>query len=1259
MQSYNLCYYSATSMEISCLAQGLGAFNKTGAKVRVHARTRTQLFDEKRIASFVKRAVSSDVIIITLHGGKESCPAFDNLIGAINGLKEKNEKIPWLHIQPTGGDEDALELARLHSPGFGEKAWDEIQRYLRYGGAVNFKNLLTHLQGVVTGHGPETPADPPIELPHEGIYHPDIPGVPSLEAYLRSKRVPGRITVGLWFNQSYWLNNNVSFIDAIIRAVEGMNANIIPVFHLRYKDAALGNHGADYIVENFFMEDGKSIIDVLINPMMFSMTLADPDYKELYPRLDVPCIQAMTTLQPVDEWQESVQGMTTMEVSYSAAQPEFDGSLITVPVASREQDEIDPLTGALIARNMPIKERVDKMVRLSLNWARLRKKSNHEKKVAIVFHHYPPRNDRIGCAAGLDSFESVKILVDTLKQEGYGVGKTYENGDELAHGIVSGMTCDSRWLLPEQMYERSGARAQRADYMPWHDALPSSVREKMVNDWGEMPGDLFVHKDEMMFSGTLNGNLFITVQPPRGVLENIEKSYHDMSLSPPHHYLAQYRYIKETFGADAVIHVGKHGSLEWLPGKALGLSELCYPDLSIMDLPNIYPYIINDPSEGTQAKRRSYCCIIDHLIPSMTNADLYEELSRVENHVREYEDARREDPGKLDILGPMIWEAVEEANLDKDLEISRETAFEDFDAFLEKLHSYLGELGDTMINDGLHVLGTVPEQGRLTEFLVQLTRLENGRVPSLRASIINARGYDYDVVVENKGRIVDKKAGMTGRQIIAAAHDLALEMVNQLACRDFSMESIKGIVVSGLGKNYDDVEACLGYIAQHLVPNIQKVTDEIGSTLTALNGGFVLPGPSGAPTRGQADILPTGRNFYSVDPNKIPSPGAWETGKRLGDALLDRYREETGKYPESVGIIVYSASTMRSKGDDIAEIFYLLGVKPVWHKTSQAVQGVEIIPQAELGRPRIDVVPRISGFFRDSFPILVKRIDEAVRMVALLDEPMESNLIKKHVFKDVETYRAEGMSEEDAFREASFRVFGCPPGSYGAGVSELVESKNWKTQEDLGNNYIRYSSHAYGEGSYGSQKPTAFRKVLSRMDVTVKNEDSREYDMMSCTDYYNYYGGLIVANKTVRGKLPFSLVGDSSDPKRIIMRTTREEAKHVLRSRLVNPKWLNGMMRHGYKGAGDISHMMDVALGWDATAEVMDDWMYESMADKYALDEKMKKWMNKVNPHARQNILDKLLEAIARGMWEADAEMEERLRDEYLEIEGEIEGLTE
>jgi cobaltochelatase CobN len=1094
-----------------------------------------------------------------------------------------------------------------------------------------------------------------VELPHEGIYHPDLPGLPDLDDYLTQKVDPRQPTVGLWFYQTYWVNNNLAFIDAIIRSVEKAGANVIPVFHLRYKDTQRGNKGADHIVAHYFMDGDAPRIDVLINPLMFSLTLAAPEYKSLLPRLNVPFIQTMTCSAPYAQWSESIQGLPTMDVSYSAAQPEFDGALITVPNATREQETVDPLTGALIAKYMPIPERVEKMVRLSLNWARLGRTPVDQRRVAVVFHHYPPRNDRIGCAAGLDSFASVRLLLERMQAAGYGIERTFDEGDELAHEMLSRMTCDQRWLPPDQMAARAEAHAGPEHYQPWHAALPEPIGNKMRADWGEIPGDLFVHDDQMHFAGMRNGNVFLTIQPPRGYLENIDKIYHDMYLSPPHHYLAQYRWIRDVFKAHAVMHVGKHGSLEWLPGKALGLSESCYPDLAIMDLPNLYPYIINDPGEGTQAKRRSYACIVDHLTPAYTNADLYDDVAKVETLLTDYQLAVTEDPAKVEVLRPMIWEAVAAASLDKDLEIDREAALADFDGFLEQLHAYLQELADTMINDGLHTLGSAPQGDRLTEFLVQLTRVPNGEVPSLRESLVTAGGLDYDDVIDNRGKRLERFDNRTGGEVLRQAHEQALALVRQLALADFNPAKIARIVADLMEKPSDGAVAALSYIAEFLVPNIRRCSDELDACLHGFAGRFVPPGPSGAPTRGQADILPTGRNFYSVDPNKIPTPAAWEVGVRLGDALIERYRAESGRYPDNIGILVYGTTTMRTRGDDIAEIYYLMGLKPVWQKGSGNVAGLEVIPLSELQRPRLDVTPRISGFFRDSFPNLVERIDEAVRMVTALKEPPESNFIRRNVYKDIEAYRQEGMDEAEAFREATFRVFGCPPGTYGAGVAELVESKNWKTQEDLGNNYIRYSSHAYGEGSYGTQKPAVYRRHLARMDVTVKNEDSREYDMMSCTDYYNYYGGMIVAAKTVRGTLPFAVMGDSADPKRVKMRTTFEEAKHVLRARLVNPKWLEGMKRHGYKGAGDISHMMDVVLGWDATAEVIDDWMYEKIADAYALDPEMQEWMKEVNPYALQNILDKLLEAINRGMWQAGEDMEQQLRDAYLEMEGEIE----
>lgn len=454
------------------------------------------------------------------------------------------------------------------------------------------------------------------------------------------------------------------------------------------------------------------------------------------------------------------------------------------------------------------------------------------------------------------------------------------------------------------------------------------------------------------------------------------------------------------------------------------------------------------------------------------------------------------------------------------------------------------------------------------------------------------------------------------------------------------------------------VSDALDYATKDLFSRISKTSNEISSCLAAFEGRFVPPGPSGAPSRGRADILPTGRNFYSVDPQKIPTPAAWETGKSLADTLIRKYQAEHDCYPDSVGIILWASPTMRSKGDDVAEILYLLGVKPVWQRGSGNVRGIEIIPLSELGRPRIDVMPKISGIFRDAFPLIVDLIDKAIQQVAMLNEPFESNFILRHVTRDMKEITSKGLDKESAFRKATFRIFGAAPGSYGTGVTQLIESKKWETSDDLGNIFIQWSSYAYGQKVFGKQSEAIFRKTLKRISVTVKNEDTREKDMMACTDFYGYHGGLISAVKSVQGAFPFSLAGDSSDPDNVVMRTTKEEANHVLRSRLLNPKWIQGLKAHGYKGAGDISKAMDIIFGWDATAGVIDDYMYLGFAEKTVLDKEIREWMQKVNPYALQNILDKLLEANARGLWETDQDTIDKLKETYLDVEGDIEDIT-
>ena len=1226
-----------------------------GEVAEVAVRSGEDLKDVDQWEEFEHFARSCHIAIFNLHGGKKSLSSFDELV---QSLQDSSVSI----YAQSASNEPEIELMKLST--VDDAVYRKVSQYLDYGGRKNFYSLILYLANYFIGSNYEF--SEPARPIWEGIYHPDFDHVPTLKEYLQSKCVAGRPTVGLWFYQSLWQAGNTLFIDRLIEEIERQGANVIPVFLHAAKDVERGTKGAEWVVENLFMKDGRPIIDVLISTLMFSLSIKPWEGSDtgegqevarseewFIKRLNVPVLKAIVTYNTLADWNESLQGCSPMDISMGIAMPEFDGMLITVPVAARERTDIDPLTGARVIRFEPLPERTNKIVRLSLNWAKLRHIPNSQKKVAIIFHNYPPRDDRIGTAFGLDSPVSVLNIMKAMDDAGYTIERMPENGQALIEDVKSRLTLDRRWRSPEELAKRAIDSVTEGDYKDWFEQLPVAVQEKMTSAWGEAPGKLFVHKKNLIIPGVINGNIFIGLQPSRGFLEDPAAIYHSPDHPIPHHYYAYYRWIRDVFRADLVMHIGKHGSLEWLPGKSVGLSDSCFPDIAISDLPNIYPYIINNPGEGTQAKRRSYCCIIDHLVPVMHNADAYDEMAELEVMLADYYQAASEDQSKLPTQKKMIWEKVCEAKLDHDLEVEEEEAFSDFDKFLEKLHEYLHEMADTQIRDGLHILGEPPEGSRLDEFLVALTRLANGQVPSLRQSLAEAMGYDYDYLLDNRGKIVS--GSKTCGQVIDDLNSLALRLVSGLHEQGFAVGTIPELVEEILGKRNPNIEKVLDYIATTLAPNIDATVDELSAILCASDGGFVSPGPSGAPTRGMADILPTGRNFYSVDPQAIPSQAAWKVGVAQADALLERYLEDEGCYPESLGMVIWGSPTMRTKGDDIAEVLCLMGVRPVWEERSGRVTGIELIPIEELQRPRIDVMLRISGFFRDAFPNIVHLVDRAVELVAEQKEPPEQNFLAKHVSADISEKTAAGIDGEQAKTLACYRIFGCRPGAYGAGVSDAIDSKNWKDEKDLAEIYVKWGGYAYGRKNFGATVPDEFRRRLSRLDLTVKNEDTREYDMLDGDDFYSYHGGMIAAVKALKGELPRSYCGDSSDPDRVKTRSTVEETKHIFRARILNPKWIESMKRHGYKGAGDISRMVDIAFGWDATAEVLEDWMYEELANKYALDKDMQEWLKKVNPHALQNIAERLLEAVERGMWQATEEMKEELRDVYLDIEGWIE----
>lgn len=1246
-QMLKIAYYSATGNDLRILSNAVKRIAKDkGEIIEVQARGKQELSDDILFNEFLDIISTADVLIICLHGGKESCPGFEKIINCLPLSTEL-----FVHCTSIVDAEISFKYSTIE-----KEVYTKLSLYLTYGGEENFRNMLLYL--INKYGGVDYCVCEPKQMPWEGIYHPEFDYFPSLKEYCQVKYISGQPTVGMWFHREHWINNNVDYVDAFIKEFESRGVNVIALFRKSGKQKDIGNMGISEIVDTFFIRDGKAMIDVLINLMNFSSNMLDPEEAQkggvnrVFEKLGVPVLKAIVSYTSKEQWEGSLQGLSPVDVAVNMAMPEFDGNIITLPGAFSNVNFEDPYTGAKLVKHEPYPERISQIVDISLNWARLRYISNKERKIAIIYHNYPPRNDTIGTAIGLDSHKSVLNILKELKQNGYTLDYVPNSAQDLMDGVLSKATNDRRWASAEYISDNAVAKIPSFKYEKWFNKIPATAREQMINSWGEPPGELFYHDGNIVVPGIINGNVFIGIQPPRGFLDNPASIYHSPDMPIPHNYYAYYEWIRNEFKADAVIHVGVHGNLEWLPGKAAGLSNCCYPQIAILDIPNIYIYLISNPGEGTQAKRRSFCCIIDHLIPAMTNAETYDEIAELETQIEDYYQCKVMDPAKLPQLREIIWEKFIKANLHTDLNMDLKEQPEDFNNFLELLHSYLSEIKDTQIKTGLHVLGEPPEGERLVEFLAALTRLPNGETPSLRRAIADIKGHDLDMLLENRGKVNDK--GKTNGQVIEEIQQISLKLISCLAEKNYDSQYINNICKNILNNTSEDIEEVLAYICDALVPKILSTKDELSSINNALEGRFVLPGPSGAPTRGMAYILPTGRNFFSIDPQTVPSQAAWKVGTMMANDLLNRYLKDEGAYPENIGVVLLSTE-MRTKCEGAAEVLYLMGVRPIWQRQNGYVKELEVIPLNELGRPRIDVTVRISGMFRNAFANVIDLIDNAVKMVALLDETSEENYIIKHINEDIADLISKGNDIDTAHRKASYRVFGCKPGAYGAGVCDIIQAKDWKVMDDLAEVYVAWSGYAYGTGIYGQSAPELFKKRLSVMDVAVMNYDSREYEMLDADDYYSFHGGLIAAVTSFKGKAPIGFIGDSSDPERVKTRTVSEEVKFELRSRILNPKWIESMKEHGYKGACDISQTVDHIFGWDATAKTMENWMYEEIAKKFVINEEFAEWIREVNPYALQNISERLLEAIQRGMWNASQQIQDELKKVYLDMEGEFE----
>lgn len=1178
----------------------------------------------------------SELAVVIWQGPIYACAVADQASALLT-----RRRTSYALMSLAGSDDDRID-------GFTTEEVGQIRDYILCSGSGNYRNLLLWL--AAKSGCAQCVWQPPQVLAWQGIYHPRSDNaLTSTQAYLAEFCQHGRPLVGILFSRESWIWQDTDYVDAMIDELEQQGINALPVFALWQDNPDLNAPGVSRAVKAFFQPEGRTLVAAVINTFKVGMTVSSLNQPGFLCNLNVPVLQAYNLLRPQREWVDGFVGMNPVELSVNVVQPEFDGVIHCGVVSSKE-------TGPHgVSRYLPVPERVRALAAKAKRWAALCRKPNADKKVAIIFHNYPPSNANIGTAIGLDSPESVALLLGRMASDGYRIDSLPANGRELMAELLAGVTNDRRFLSDDQLRRVIG-KVGKAEYKEWFNNLEQATKDELSAEWGLPPGDVFVADDHLLVPGILNGNIMISVQPPRGFGEDPGKILHSPTCPPPHHYFAFYAWVREVWQADAVIHVGTHGSLEWLPGKNAGLSRACYPELALGDLPDIYPYYVTIVGEGIQAKRRGAACLIGHLCPPLSHADCYEDMAELEALLDEYAHYRDGQQAGAGPVGEQIEAKIAAMHLDEDLPRNGELLPD----YILRVHTYLESLKHMQIRTGLHTLGQPPQGEDLTEMILALTRSDNGSVPSLPKLLAAVQKSDYYDLLERSGEILPD--GRSGAQLIDAIWQQCRELVVCLQQAQFTSATVDAALASpsvqALCLNEADtagMRTVLTYIAEILAPNLAATERELTNTLRALGGEYVEPGPGGSPTNGRADILPTSRNFYGVDPDSLPTPAAWELGKTLAEQVITRYIAEEGDYPESIGMVFWSDSNMRTSGKCIAEYLYLLGVRPLWQKGSRRISGLEVIPLEELKRPRIDVMARVSGLFRDTLFSAIDWLEKAAALVAALDEPPTMNFVRKHILADSAEWEAQGMDKDEALLQASFRVFGCPPGGYGAGVSALLQEKNWQTVHDIADVYVRWGGHAYGAARQGAYLPQAFRKRLGSLDITIKNIDNHEVHLLSSDDFNAYCGGMNAAVRSIRGKAPRCYIGDSTDQSHSEVKSLDEEFRRVLRGESLNPKFIQGMQKHGYKGAGDLASLVAHCYGWDATSEVMRDWMYESLSEKFALDSQMQQWMQDVNPWALQRITETLLEAERRGMWQAKPETKTALEALFLSLEGELE----
>ncbi|MES2308770.1 MAG: cobaltochelatase subunit CobN [Verrucomicrobiota bacterium] len=1177
-----ILFLSTADTDLACAVESWGAL--FGSRLRLaHAGPLRQ-----PVASddYVERVIRKcKLVVIRLLGGESYFP---HLFSALALLMEEETRPQFLFISATDATEDFGLLANDFSLEIRSRFYD----YFQNGGSENFLKAAKALDLLSQNKTDSFPD--PTPMPDCGLYY-------------QSPRSSAPL-VSLWFYRAWYQTGDLAVIRSLIESFEGRGLRI----HASFAHSLKKNSAQNFIQKEIKKETPEAILVM----HGFSMASGGAESSSVFETIDVPVFQVPISIHSREHWLKSSSGLTPTEVAMNIALPEIDGRLFTTVVGFKEEDKASSSLEFTVKHLLPDHKQISHVTELVSKWIQLRKTENADKRVAIILSNYPNKNGRIGNGVGLDTPASTVAVLDEMKKNGYQIDPLPQDGEELMTWLQSGVTND-----PEHSYGKPASlQIPATTLQSVLESLSESRRGKPLEQW-PIPSD-----DSIPLAGIQLGNVFIGIQPPRGFSEQTQAIYHSPDLPPSPYYLAFYAWIRRDFNAHAIIHFGKHGNLEWLPGRSTALSDEDYPFFCLGAIPHLYPFIVNNPGEGSQAKRRTSAVIVDHLTPPLTRAGLYEDLEVIERLLEEHAHFSDFLPQRAKELEEEIQQKLTTCDWNKDLPQNSKSESKDFT--LETISHFLCEIKESQIRSALHIFGNIPTDEKQTDFLLSVLRQSSGNRPGLLEAINPSANN-----LENLSSKVRDDLELQARQWIE----------NALISRIHSSEN-------------ESLAILRRFLHEQLLPRFLGCRKEIDQLLRGLDGKFISPGPAGSPTRGRVDILPTGRNFFAIDPRVLPTPTSWKCGQAMANALLERHRQEHGSYPRTIALVIWGTSNMRTGGDDIAQALWLWGCEPVWEPHSGRVIDFNILPVSLLGRSRVDLVLRISGLFRDAFGDTVKLLATIPKRLAELDETDDENAVRAAWRRDTDSLQEKGFSADEAQRQAKLRVFSSGPGCYGTGLLPLIDAGNWETSSDLAEVFCRWGQYAYASDGSPESQPDLLKDRLRTVEVVHQNQDNREHDILDSDDYFQFQGGLHATIKHLTGVAPATYHGDSSRPDQPKVRTIQEELIHVLRSRVLNPKWISAMRNHGYKGAFEMSATIDYLFGYDATCEIVEDHHYEAVAQKLLLDPQQQIFFKRFNPAAFQESTRRLLEAHERQLWEkANPETLSALEQLTLELAGEME----